>query len=124
MKILIVDDFDTMHKIIRNCLTEAGYEDVIQAYDGHGALFHLNKHKVDLIISDWNMPKMTGIELLKAVRANPKLADIPFIMLTAEAEKNNIAEAIKADVDQYLIKPFSAEILAKKIKFALQKRNK
>ncbi|MCK5227627.1 MAG: response regulator [Desulfobulbaceae bacterium] len=124
MKILVVDDFDTMHKIIRDILIELGYEDILQAYNGEGALYHLNREKIDLIISDWNMPKMTGLELLKAVRTNPELADTPFIMVTAEAEKDNIAEAIKADVDQYVIKPFNAKMLIEKIKFALRKRKK
>jgi two-component system chemotaxis response regulator CheY len=122
MKFLVVDDFDTMIRIIKNVLGELGYEDVITARNGEQAYQILTKEKIDFIISDWNMPVMTGIELLKKVKGTPALANIPFLMVTAEAEKANIVEAIQAKVDQYIIKPFNQEMLAQKINFALHKK--
>jgi len=124
MKFLIVDDFDTMIKIIKNVLNDLGYEDVITARNGEQAYQILTKEKIDFIISDWNMPVMTGIELLKKVKGTPKLAHIPFLMVTAESEKDHIVEAIQAKVDQYIIKPFNQEMLAEKIGFALHKKEK
>lgn len=121
MQFLIVDDFDTMIRIIKNLLNDLGYENIITARNGEFALQILNKTKIDFIISDWNMPVMTGIELLKKVKSNPKLAHIPFLMVTAEAEKDHIIEAIQAKVDQYIIKPFNQEMLAQKISMALKK---
>lgn len=124
MRFLVVDDFDTMIRIIKNVLGELGYEDVITARNGEQAYQILSKEKIDFIISDWNMPVMTGIELLKKVKANSELAHIPFLMVTAEAEKEHIVEAIQAKVDQYIIKPFNQEMLAQKIGFALHKKEK
>ena len=109
IKILIVDDFSTMRKIIRNILTQLGFKNILEADDGTTALEILKKEKVDLIISDWNMPKMSGLELLKAVRSDENLKDIPFVMVTAEAQKENILEAIKYKVNQYIVKPFTPE---------------
>ncbi len=120
IKILVVDDFDTMVHIIRNTLNELGYEDIVTARNGAQAYEILQRERIDFIISDWNMPIMSGIELLKTVRATPGLADIPFLMVTAEAEKEHILEAIQAKVDQYIIKPFNGQMLATKIKFALK----
>lgn len=124
MKFLVVDDFDTMIKIIKNVLGDLGHEDVITARNGEQAYQILSKEKIDFIISDWNMPVMTGIELLKKVKGNPKLAHIPFLMVTAESEKDHIVEAIQAKVDQYIIKPFNQEMLGQKISFALHKKEK
>ena len=115
IKILVVDDFATMRKIIKNILTQLGFKDIIEADDGTTALELLKKQKVDLIISDWNMPKMPGIELLKAVRSDENLKDIKFIMVTAEAQKENVVEAIKHGVNQYVVKPFTPEILKEKL---------
>ena len=115
IKILIVDDFATMRKIIRNILTQLGFKNILEADDGTTALEILKKEKVDLIISDWNMPKMSGIELLKAVRSDENLKDIPFVMVTAEAQKENILEAIKYKVNQYIVKPFTPETLKEKL---------
>jgi two-component system chemotaxis response regulator CheY len=115
IKILIVDDFSTMRKIIRNILTQLGFKNILEADDGTTALEILKKEKVDLIISDWNMPKMSGLELLKAVRSDENLKDIPFIMVTAEAQKESILEAIKYKVNQYIIKPFTPETLKEKL---------
>lgn len=122
MRFLVVDDFDTMIRIIKNVLGELGYEDVVTARNGEQAYQILCKEKIDFIISDWNMPVMTGIELLKKVKGTPELAKIPFLMVTAEAEKDHIVEAIQAKVDQYIIKPFNQAMLAQKIGFALHKK--
>lgn len=115
IKILIVDDFSTMRKIIRNILTQLGFKNILEADDGTTALEILSKEKVDLIISDWNMPKMSGLDLLKAVRANEATKDLPFVMVTAEAQKENILEAIKHKVSQYIVKPFTPETLKEKL---------
>lgn len=119
IKILVVDDFATMRKIIKNILTQLGFKDIIEADDGTTALELLKKQKVDLIISDWNMPKMPVIELLKAVRSDEKLKDIKFIMVTAEAQKENVLEAIKHGVNQYVVKPFTPETLKEKLEKVL-----
>uniref|UniRef100_A0A7V4JR73 Response regulator n=1 Tax=Thermodesulfobacterium geofontis TaxID=1295609 RepID=A0A7V4JR73_9BACT len=115
IKILIVDDFATMRKIIKNILLQLGFKDVLEADDGTTALEFLKKQKVDLIIADWNMPKMSGLELLKAVRNNEDLKDIKFIMVTAEAQKESVIEAIKHGVNQYVVKPFTPETLKEKL---------
>ena len=114
-RVLVVDDFATMRRIVKNILTQLGYKDIIEADDGTTAQEILNQEKIDLIISDWNMPKMTGLELLKYVRSTPDLADIPFIMVTAEAQQDNIILAVKAKVSQYIVKPFTADTLGEKI---------
>ncbi|RUM87099.1 MAG: response regulator, partial [Thermodesulfatator sp.] len=93
IRVLVVDDFATMRKIIKNILTQLGFKNIIEADDGTTAWEILQKEPVDLIISDWNMPKMNGLELLKKVRSDEKLKDIPFLMVTAEAQKENIIEA-------------------------------
>ncbi|MDZ7642551.1 MAG: response regulator [Desulfurivibrio sp.] len=115
MKILVVDDFATMRRIVKNILTQLGFKNIVEADDGTTALNVLKGEKVDLIISDWNMPKMTGLDLLKAVRADPNLAETPFIMVTAEAQQDNIILAVKAKVSQYIVKPFTAEVLGEKL---------
>ncbi len=115
MKVLVVDDFATMRRIVKNILTQLGYKNIIEADDGATAVDILKKEKVDMIISDWNMPKMTGLELLKYVRADAGLANTPFIMVTAEAQQDNIILAVKAKVSQYIVKPFTAETLGEKI---------
>jgi len=115
IKILVVDDFKTMRKIIKNILTQLGFKNIIEADDGTTALELLKKQKVDLIISDWNMPKMNGLELLKSVRSDDNLKDIRFIMVTAEAQKESVIEAIKHGVNQYVVKPFTPETLKEKL---------
>jgi len=115
MKILVVDDFATMRRIVKNILTQLGFKNIIEADDGTTAIKALQEEKVDLIISDWNMPKMTGLEFLEAVRAESKWAKIPFIMVTAEAQQDNIILAVKARVSQYIVKPFTADTLGEKI---------
>jgi two-component system, chemotaxis family, chemotaxis protein CheY len=115
IKVLIVDDFATMRRIVKNILVQLGYKNIVEADDGTTAINVLKGEKIDMIISDWNMPKMTGLDLLKHVRADPKLAHIPFIMVTAEAQQDNIILAVKAKVSQYIVKPFTAETLGEKI---------
>ncbi|MFA7347944.1 MAG: response regulator [Desulfurivibrionaceae bacterium] len=115
MKILVVDDFATMRRIVKNILTQLGFKNIIEADDGTTALNVLKSEKIGLIISDWNMPKMTGLDLLKAVRADASMANTPFIMVTAEAQQDNIILAVKAKVSQYIVKPFTAETLSEKL---------
>jgi two-component system chemotaxis response regulator CheY len=122
IRFLVVDDFDTMIRIIKSVLNELGYDNVITARHGEQACQILSHQKIDFIISDWNMPVMSGIELLKRVKGNPQWSHIPFLMVTAEAEKEHIIEAIQAKVDQYIIKPFTADMLGEKINFALRKK--
>ncbi len=115
MKILVVDDFSTMRRIVKNILRQLGFSNIVEADDGSTGLEILQKEKVNMVVSDWNMPKMTGLELLKAVRADDALKDIPFLMVTAEAQQENIIEAVKAGVSNYIVKPFTAETLSEKI---------
>ncbi len=114
-KVLIIDDFSTMRKVIRNLLKQLGYENIVEAEDGVAALEALRSQKIDFIISDWNMPNMTGFELLKQVRGDDALAKTPFLMVTAESLKENVVEAVKAGVDNYIVKPFTADVLSEKI---------
>lgn len=115
IRILSVDDFSTMRRIVKNILRQLGYANVDEAENGAEALSALREKKYDLVISDWNMPVKTGIELLKDVRADPNLKDVPFLMVTAEAEKDNVIEAVKAGVNNYILKPFTAKVLEEKI---------
>lgn len=115
MKILTVDDFSTMRRIIRNMLRQLGYNNIFEAEDGVTALDLLQREKVDFVISDWNMPNMSGLELLKAIRSDDNLKTIPVLMVTAEALKENVVEAVKAGVNNYVVKPFTAETLKEKI---------
>jgi two-component system chemotaxis response regulator CheY len=115
MKILVVDDFATMRKVIRNLLKRSGYENITEAEDGVAAMNVLKSTKIDFVISDWNMPNMTGIELLRAVRSDNELCAMPFLMVTAESLKDNVVEAVKAGVSNYIVKPFTAEVLGEKI---------
>ena len=115
MKILVVDDFATMRKVIKNLLKQIGYINIVEADDGVAALRILKSQKVDFIISDWNMPNMNGLEFLKAVRADNELSGLPFLMVTAEALKENVVLAVKAGVSNYIVKPFTAEVLSEKI---------
>ena len=116
MNVLIVDDFATMRRIVKNILRQLGFTNISEADDGKTALQALKKEKYDLILSDWNMPGMPGIELLKAVRSDDELKDIPFLMVTAEAEKENIVEAVKLGVSNYIVKPFTAETMSEKLR--------
>jgi len=113
--ILIVDDYKTMIRIIRNLLKQIGFEDVDEAADGSEALAKLRQKKYSLIISDWNMEPMTGYELLKEVRSDMQLSKTPFIMVTAESKTENVIDAKKAGVNNYIVKPFNAQTLKSKI---------
>jgi two-component system chemotaxis response regulator CheY len=115
MKILTVDDFSTMRRIIRNMLRQLGYTNIVEAEDGAEALSLLQREKVDFVISDWNMPNMSGLDLLKAIRADEHLKPLPVLLVTAEALKENVVEALKAGVNNYVVKPFTAETLKGKI---------
>ena len=123
MKILVVDDFTTMRRIVRNLLKQLGYENIEEAEDGQQAYSKLKDEKYHFIISDWNMPNMTGIELLQNVRNDPELKGLPFLMVTAESEKEKVIEAIKSGVNNYIIKPFTAEILKEKMEKIFGKIN-
>jgi two-component system chemotaxis response regulator CheY len=120
MPILVVDDFKTMVRIIRNLLKQLGFEDVDDAADGTEALTKLKERKYGLVISDWNMQPMTGYDLLKQVRADEGLQTIPFIMVTAEAKTENVIAAKKAGVSNYIVKPFNAQTLKGKIETVFQ----
>ncbi len=115
MKILIVDDFSTMRRIIKNLLRDLGFNNTQEADDGNTALPMLQSGNFDFLITDWNMPGMTGIDLLKAVRADEKLNSTPVLMVTAEAKKDQIVEAAQAGVNGYIVKPFTAVTLKEKI---------
>jgi two-component system, chemotaxis family, chemotaxis protein CheY len=111
MRVLVVDDFATMRKIIKNVLKQINIENTVEAENGKQALQTLKSDSVDLIISDWIMPEMTGIEFLRACKEDPSIKNIPFIMVTAEAQKDSVVEAIKGGVDNYIVKPFTPEKL-------------
>lgn len=115
MTIITIDDFSTMRRIVKNLLKQLGFNNVLEADDGTTGLELLRSQKVDFIISDWNMPKMTGLELLKIVRTDPELKTTPFLMVTAEAEKEHIIQAVQSGVSNYIVKPFTAEVLKQKI---------
>ncbi len=115
MKILVVDDFSTMRRILKNILKQLGFKNIIEADDGTTALDEMKKNKFDLIISDWNMPKMTGIDFLREIRGSDEYKEIPFLMVTAEAQKQNVIEAVKAGVSNYVVKPFTAEQISDKL---------
>ena len=120
-RFLVVDDFATMRKIVRNLLRQLGYQQIDEAEDGVVALRKLKTTKYDMIICDWNMPNMTGIELLKEVRSDESLKAVPFLMVTAEANKENVIEAVKAGVSNYIVKPFTADTLSGKIDAVMKK---
>ena len=115
MRILVVDDFSTMRRIVKNLLVELGFSNISEADDGSTALPILERGDIDFLVTDWNMPGMPGIDLLKAVRANEKLASLPVLMVTAEAKREQIMEAAQAGVNGYVVKPFTANTLKEKI---------
>jgi two-component system chemotaxis response regulator CheY len=115
MSILVVDDYNTMIRIIRNLLKQIGFENVDDATDGSSALAKMREKPYDLVISDWNMAPMTGYELLREIRSDPALKDARFIMITAESKTDNVIAAKKAGVDNYIVKPFNAQTLQHKI---------
>ena len=115
MWVLVVDDYNTMIRIIRNLLKQLGFENIDDASDGSAALNKMRGKKYGLVISDWNMEPMTGYELLKEVRSDPGLSKTPFIMVTAESKTENVIAAKKAGVNNYIVKPFNAQTLQSKI---------
>jgi len=121
LKFLVVDDFSTMRRIVRNLLKELGYTNVEEAEDGAVALQRLKGGGIQFVITDWNMPNMTGIELLKAVRADDSLKHLPVLMITAEAKKENIVEAAQSGASGYIVKPFTAATLEEKMNKVFEK---
>jgi len=116
MKILVVDDFSTMRRIVRNLLKELGFSNVHEAEDGVDALRKLRAETFEFVVSDWNMPNMTGIDLLREIRKDDALKHLPVLMVTAEAKKENIIEAAQAGASGYVVKPFTAITLDEKLK--------
>jgi len=115
MKILVVDDFSTMRRIVKNILKQLGYENIEEAEDGAQGFSKLKTGGFHFVVSDWNMPNMDGLEMLTKIRSDPELKDLPVLMVTAEAEKDKVVTAIKAGVNNYVVKPFTAEILKEKM---------
>ena len=115
MNVLVVDDAATMRRIVRGLLRELGLKNIREAEDGAVAFDSLKTQKADLVVSDWSMPNMTGIELLRAIRADGDLKDTPVLMVTAESKKENIMEAVQAGVNNYIVKPFNSQTLEEKL---------
>jgi len=122
LKCLVVDDFSTMRRIIKNLLQELGYQNIQEADDGKTAWPMLQAGDFDFVITDWNMPLMPGLDLLKAIRADEKLKSLPVLMVTAEAKREQIVEAAQAGVSGYVVKPFTADVLKQKLDKILQGR--
>ena len=123
IKILVVDDFSTMRRIVKNLLKQLGFEHIDEAEDGEQAFSKLQNDNYGFMISDWNMPNMDGLELLKKVRSDPDLKELPVLMVTAEAEKEKVITAIQAGVNNYVVKPFTGEILKEKMDKIFEKIN-
>jgi len=121
MKVLVADDFATMRKIVRNILKQIGFDNIVEAEDGQMALQVLRNENIGLVVTDWNMPNMTGFELLQKIRTDPKTANLPVLMVTAEGLKDNVLAAVKAGVNNYVVKPFTAEVLQEKIEQIFKK---
>lgn len=115
MKILVVDDFSTMRRIVKNLLRDLGFNNTVEADDGLTAIPILKKGGIDFVVTDWNMPGMQGIDLLKHIRSNPELKHLPVLMITAEAKREQIVEAAQAGVNGYIVKPFTAATLKEKL---------
>lgn len=128
-KILVVDDMPTIRDLVKNQLKAMGFKNIFEAADGDQALQLLIQNnvpgkKIELVVSDWNMPKMSGLEFLKQVRTQPEWADLPFVLLTSESERDQVTEAILAGVSQYMVKPFAAKAFEEKLKGVWAKHNK
>jgi two-component system, chemotaxis family, chemotaxis protein CheY len=121
IKFLVVDDFSTMRRIVRKLLKELGFNNVEEAEDGVSALQRLKAGDIQFVISDWNMPNMTGIELLKAIRADESLRHLPLLMITAEAKQDNIIEAAQSGASGYIVKPFTLGTLEEKLNKIFEK---
>ncbi|MDX3894082.1 MULTISPECIES: chemotaxis response regulator CheY [Pusillimonas] len=123
IKILVVDDFPTMRRIIKNLLKDLGFENVDEAEDGVMGLEKLRNNNFDLVVSDWNMPNMDGLAMLKLIRADANLSKLPVLMVTAEAKKENIIAAAQAGASGYVVKPFTAAVLEEKLNKIFEKLN-
>lgn len=128
-RILVVDDMASIRDLVRTQLKVMGYNDIVECANGADALSLLvnsseNGRPIGLVVSDWNMPVMTGLEFLKQVRAKPQYASLPIVLLTSESEREQVTEAVLSGVSQYVVKPFSAKVFEEKIKGAWQKHNK
>ena len=121
MRVLVADDFATMRKIVRNILKQIGFDDIVEAEDGQAALQVLKNENIGLVVTDWNMPNMNGLELLEKIRTDPKTAKLPVLMVTAEGLKENVVAAVKAGVNNYVVKPFTAEVLQEKLEQIFKK---
>lgn len=121
IKILVVDDFSTMRRIVKNILRQLGYQNIEEAEDGAQAYSKLKSGDFSFVVSDWNMPNMDGLELLKKIRSDEDLKHLPVLMVTAEAEKEKVIEAIKAGVSNYIVKPFTADVLKEKMERIFEK---
>lgn len=119
MKYLVVDDSPTMRRIVINALKSFGWTETVEAGDGQEALDKLEVEQIDFVITDWNMPIMSGLELTKSIRANPKLNHLPILMVTTRGLKTDIIEALKARVNNYVVKPFTPQVLKEKIEAVL-----
>jgi len=124
MRFLVVDDFSTMRRIVKNILKQLGYENIEEAEDGAQAYSKLKSGNFEFVVSDWNMPNMDGLELLKKIRSDDQLKHLPVLMVTAEAEKDKVITAIQAGVSNYVVKPFTAEVLKEKMDRIFEKLGK
>ena len=124
MRFLVVDDFSTMRRIVKNILKQLGYENIEEAEDGAQAYSKLKSGSFEFVVSDWNMPNMDGLELLKKIRSDDQLKHLPVLMVTAEAEKDKVITAIQAGVSNYVVKPFTAEVLKEKMDRIFEKLGK
>lgn len=122
LRFLVADDFATMRRIVVNLLRQCGFTEVLEAEDGAQALQLIRSHAVDFVISDWNMPNMNGLDLLKAIRSQAQASQTPVLLITAEARKENIVEAAQAGADGYIVKPFSADTLEDKLHKIIERR--
>ncbi|MBB4068400.1 two-component system chemotaxis response regulator CheY [Salinibacter ruber] len=120
MKFLIVDDSPTMLRIIRNALQEIGYDDIVEAEDGEDALEKLEENAPDFVVTDWNMPNMNGVDLTSNIRNHPEYSDLPILMITTRGMKEDVKTAMKAEVNNYIVKPFEPEVLEEKVDSCLE----
>jgi Response regulator containing a CheY-like receiver domain and a GGDEF domain len=121
MKFLIVDDSPTMLRIIRNALQEIGYDDIVEAEDGEDALEKLEENAPDFVVTDWNMPNMNGVDLTSNIRNHPEYSDLPILMITTRGMKEDVKTAMKAEVNNYIVKPFEPEVLEEKVDSCLER---
>ncbi|WP_103020207.1 response regulator [Salinibacter altiplanensis] len=120
MKFLIVDDSPTMLRIIRNALREIGYDEIVEAEDGEDALDKLEDNAPDFVVTDWNMPNMNGVDLANNIRNHPEYSDLPILMITTRGMKEDVKTAMKAEVNNYIVKPFEPEVLEEKVDSCLE----